>query len=319
MTNIDLVTDPDWIKDVASNSGTTEAFHLRGQHDFAAEMAFDPNQPRDEIGRWTDSGRAAVLTLDHTDQIIDGMLESMRAWQQVQIDNEVGSAYQAAWKAERGMKMSDHERYAYGIYTGDPDATAEWRSAMENTLAENTPASDDTVAGVEAAVAYEADNPRFTAMLDRYGEVPVVPVERLSGMASARYGPNMIRISEVASTTTSGPAQTDTTFTVDPSMSGTLRHEYGHHVESRLTNEQVEAFSAARRAWGAGLDQRSMERVYMDEGPGAGEGLSLYARMNHQEAFAEAFGLVTHRDFDPDADYGRAQPVIDFMKELVGS
>jgi len=235
----------------------------------------------------------------------------------VDIANDVGYAPSSQWKRTHGGKMNKTEKLIDGILHHDPKAEAGMAAQLLAQDAGRYTASTDQefIDGVEAAAAHLDANPTIKRMAERYGPVQIATVESADG-ASARYASNYIVVAEIASGNLQAPPTTKALST-DYSLSGTLRHEYGHHVHSLLTTELDNAWHDAHKAWGkGGLGVDAMEAVAMEANGDAG-GISVYARTNYKEAFAETFALVSHPDFDYNAVPAEARPLVDTMLRII--
>ena len=120
-------------------------------------------------------------------------------------------------------------------------------------------------------------------------------------------------MSSLSGTDRSGPLTVDgSSFGVDQTVGGTLRHEYGHHVHYVAEKQYpaaIERFQAAFHAGqeSAGLprstnwETKSTENWTEDMKAYNNPGSSRYARTNWREAFAETFAKVTHPSYDWDS------------------
>jgi hypothetical protein len=84
----------------------------------------------------------------------------------------------------------------------------------------------------------------------------------------------------------------------------------------------LQAFNTAHSNWAGRLGgPADVDRV-VDAGAADGDswpshGVSVYARTNGQEAFAEVFSMVTHPEFRRDAVPAEALPMVDAMLEIL--
>lgn len=253
--------------------------------------------------------------------------------------NEVGTVYQEVWREAHGMKPIDrHGAMVLGVYHDNPKAIAKMAKAFAEQAAlagsgGNTPfepATPETVANVAAAMHELDANPVFQSVVDRYGKVQVAAVKNIYGLASGRYMSNWIAIAEIAAIPVhhwtgseyvemvgnSAPVKFDG-LQVDSSLTGTIRHEYGHHVQSLLTTADDDIWRAGQNAWGKGqLGTTAMENEAISDNPDSG-GISVYARTNGNEAFAETFAAVTHPDFNIANVPPAGRPLVDAMLKIL--
>lgn len=147
---------------------------------------------------------------------------------------------------------------------------------------------------LERALGENQANPRYKKAADKFGQPAVVfkafdPEEDLSSAAAYQRGPITVVIDPHKSymdwskdspskTVLGGP-------TVDESLPGLLRHEFGHHVENNLPDKDTSPFRDA-----------------LPDGDTLKADLSFYAGSswndgNDAEPFAELVGVVTHPDY----------------------
>jgi hypothetical protein len=79
----------------------------------------------------------------------------------------------------------------------------------------------------------------------------------------------------------------DSTLSRGHSWESVIRHEYGHGVQQTLTPDQ-------RQAWTSFWYAEKENVIAMRQG------ISFYASVNEQEAWAETFAIATHRDYRDD-------------------
>ena len=240
------------------------------------------------------------------------------------IEAEFGIMHSVQWKLSHGYKVEDlnpaSELVAYNLYNGDPAA---YRTLAGQKLHDREFSSDpETLVNIDTTLKNLQGNARYQTAVSKYGAVPVVGVTEWQGMAGGVYLTDAIAITDLgASANTVGAKDTD--FNIDPSLNGTLRHEYGHHVHSLLSDEDDNRWGDALTQWGgllggpAAMD-KFLDDNYVDHPELLSHGLSLYGRTNYKEAFAETFNLVTRPDFDRSTVDPRILPMVDLMLEFIG-
>ncbi len=191
---------------------------------------------------------------------------------------------------------------------------------------------------VDDAIAANATNPRMAAAVNRFGQIPVAVV-KTDHNAAARalgVGTTVIMNDPLEWGEPGDPVELDgpivgpsgDAWTVSKGLAGTLRHEYGHYVETMVDNgagpELAEPYARWREAykqWNGGNTFNAMVGTDIGKMDAAGPGgLSKYARANSMEGFAETFALVTHPDFDRSTipDGSPLADMVDAMIDLIG-
>lgn len=226
---------------------------------------------------------------------------------------ETGPVWEATWRRTHKMP-ADTEMLA--LADGDRDAIAR----LTKFKTERFTSSDDKeiVTAVSDALDVLQSNKPFAKAVERYGAIPVVVAKSLGNLASGRYLTDMIALSEMLSARSGKPIGE---LNIDDGVDGTIRHEYGHHVESLASDELVTKFVRAYSQWDGRLDSPDAVDRVIDEGQVNGRwptyGLSVYGRTNQKEAFAEVFTLVTHPEFDRAAIDPQISEMVDVMMEII--
>jgi hypothetical protein len=302
--------------------------------------AADEETPRERWARWDAEHprekhpREKNLTAhkEFDEAVLDGAVAVAQQKAERDIKDDTGPMAAAVWRVEHpqssgykptSRKAQDREdRYLVGLRNGDPKAVAEFKSRMAKQWEEYPPSKDEALhAAIEAGAKQVNEEPAMRAAIERFGAVPIVGVERLGGLAGGRSLNGAIAISEVQSTRLSAPLGTSR-YNIDDSMTGTIRHEYGHHVQSMLTDKEDRVWAEAHQRWGGTLGgpaavDRELEGVIHEGREVDGRGVSLYGRTNSNEAFAETFCLVTHPDFDDSKVDPLGRPLVDAVRQIL--
>lgn len=203
--------------------------------------------------------------------------------------------------------LRDDDRLKFGTFSSRMHDTVQWHRPEFDP--EKLKEYDDAIAMAEA-------NPKIAAAQRVYGEIPIVPFEDLPNNTIGIYQEDTIAI-----TTDKGP-NTNLDMNHDVSVYGTLRHEYGHHVQSMLSDADLKRWQDAYDAWGGGLTPDEVNEVVKEIREGRipddfARGLTLYGRTYEKEGFGEVFALVTDPDYNPDDVDPRIKPMVDLMEEFI--
>jgi len=234
------------------------------------------------------------------------------------LKEEHGPMYVAVWKQGRKAALDDDERRLLALKDGDPEAIAALVQHKVDPSRFKPSTDEGLLSAVDEALVSLDQNKPFKDAVAKFGAVPVVVAESIGGGASGRDLTDAVVLSEMAGTKMSAPIGE---LVTDGSLPGTIRHEYGHHIESIAPSELVAPFYKAHAEWPGRLGgPADVDRV-VDAGAVDGKfpthGVSVYARTNGKEAFAEVFALVTHPDFDRSRVSSEALPMVDAMLEIL--
>ena len=228
-----------------------------------------------------------------------------------------GPVESVLWRRKRGMKVQKWDEHVAGLIDKDPkvlrkihkNQVAEARQLLADQAEDDRKAEHAATIG-EAAEAL-ASNPAMRKAAEKYGQAPIFLAGWSPGLqSSAQYhqGPGVIVTFVNMTGQQTSPLQvvhgSATGINVDPSIQGTLRHEFGHHVSHRLSNGNTEQqairdeFTAKWREWvdseGGSYGGRDEQRMVADMSEGKA---MIYARSLAEEGFAETFSAVTHPDW----------------------
>jgi hypothetical protein len=281
---------------------------------------------------------------------IEAQIDAGAVYYNVEYPDGTGTGGLARWVHKRRLgesPSSDSEKdYAAldSLKTDKPNNRRlnHWAKRIAHGIGQDHYPPDDTNPGLNAAVdeaiALNSINPKMGAAVTRFGTIPVSVVKTDHHAAARQLGVGTTVImndplewGEAGDTVDlDGPITggSGDSWTVSKGLAGTLRHEYGHYVETMVSNgagpelaEPYARWRAAYQLWNGGSNYNvsvGTDITAMDDaGPG---GLSKYGRANSMEGFAETFALVTHPDFDrstiPD---GPLADMVDSMLELIGA
>jgi hypothetical protein len=270
--------------------------------DVALTIEAFANPWRDERGRFAEKGYAAMPaarigerfdTIDKrmTRQAIDTIFGPRLLAGNVH-DRRFAQFNQKREQDPGYKGEDDFEKDLAALQDGNNRRLNHWAKKMVEQDAAGVEYETDPekLAFIDQALADTADNAAMKAAVDLYGEIPVLAVK--DGTLGGSYRYSHIQISgSFAKSRAEAEGLTVGGYLVDRSLAGTVRHEYGHHVEKQMkaTPAGVAAYEGFRETY----------RVWKSSAP-KGEGLSDYARKTAGEGWAETFAFVTHSSFDYD-------------------
>jgi hypothetical protein len=318
------------------------------------------NPWRDEDGRFAEKGHSYVPGAgEYTAQIHNAFdvgygravideavaprimkaLEDLRAGtidRQSSIDRDL-IAYERK-RADGSKLTTDFEKNIAAIEDGNNRRLNHWakKIAADDAIG-NKPLDLDNVddrkfrTQLDEQMAVIGDNPAMAMAVERFGKVPIIALavgDQAGFFSSTFIGMNR-PIGNTRATSTPDPLTPDAkgrVWSVDDSIQGTLRHEYGHYVESEMRMldyatkgpSVYTAWEKERAGWNAGASTtRTSDPAWLDHDA---KGLSAYATTNSQETFAETFTLVTHPSFDYEAHAAGTpvQGMVDSMLDMIG-
>lgn len=264
-------------------------------------------------------GTLRRLPLDPGDPlVIEAVSSAVQRRVQRDVAENFGPMADALWRRKRGY---DADAHLLAIADGDPEALASL--ARFKLDPERYVATQDTalLASVDEALKGHRNNESFRNAVERFGEVPVVVAESIGGLASGRYLTDAILLSEMAGGAVSAPLNRNG-LTVGGGLQGIIAHEYGHHVQSMMPEADDAKWAAVHSEWAGRLGgpadvDRVVDAGELPSGGWPAHGVSVYARTNGREAFAEVFAMVTHPDFKRDSVDPEALPMVDVMLEIL--
>ena len=294
-----------------------------------------PPPPADDRGPTGVEHMLGNVHVDYSPAMFDQVIEARQRRMAVDVANGEGLITQALdWeKSGKPAPIGYSKKYEeiLGVYRGDPAAMKHMadrkRSDQEDKDDGAFPVSKDPdrIATMTKAVAMLDDEPKMKAIVDRFGRIPIVVVSDLGHGIAGRYRGNFMQVLGRTAHNTPMAVVRNGKFTgqtklVDPTLTGVIRHEYGHHVQTMLSTPAKEAWRTARSEWLHGsaeavkyghADAASKRKAYKQTG------ISEYAYQNDHEAFAETFTRVAHPGFKYSDVSPGEKPVIDVMLKIL--
>lgn len=302
--------------------------------ELAMEFAgYRDSEARDDQGQWSGGGGSGRIGGVHDGVTVEMATAAVATTLANRVRNDIATAGTGPIAQANLKRLLDSDPDLRAVGEGDPAATARMAEALAKANNYGPSTNPAQRAKVRQVVDSLADNPVMAAAVKRFGSVEIAVVHDPG--AAAEYVRNYMVVSDTAGHPlgpndplgVAGPLHHNA-FTFDNSLTGAIRHEYGHHVQSMLSTADAVEWGAAIRTWGgvAGMDgMKAVARLQHKTTPAGyweltedqSAGMSLYARTNAREAFAETFNAVTHPDFDIANVPAAGRPLVDAMLKIL--
>lgn len=285
------------------------------------EEKFDPDQPRDDHGRWTSTGGGSGTGTGTATQpkpstgpkpsVTPKPNAPTHTWQSTDIPSveRLGNtSFTSDPAAMAPLVEADLERRGAVLSEEDHALIIAQATDFVNTSQDKGGFTPTHIEKVRRGIEENDTNPVYQRLVSKFGEDTVVVVgkppysdpelakganaERKNGITLVYNNDRLLRHEP--------PRPGLITFGTQAGMAAVIRHEYGHHVFDNISDRMREEFFNT----GIALDRANPATIFNH--------ISRYASTNPHEGYAELFSMMTDPRWD-ESKFTPVKPLIDVM------